>query len=364
MGDPDMIVFDAHCDAPSQMYRLRDFGVDNAFAQVDFPKMRRGGVDASFFALYVPPTLDADAAFGYAQALLGSLQVQLDRCPQQVALATTKESLEENIRKELISIFIGIENGTPLLGGAGLAANLKDFYQSRVRYVTLVHSRDNALGDSCAGPGLHGGLSELGREAVAEMNRLGMLIDLAHAAPATISDVLDCSKRPVAFTHGCCAALHPHKRNLSDAQLRAIAEKGGFAGISIYPDFLSGTYAEELARTGLGARLGVEDAFIEDPADAGRRTAWEAVQRQLQALPRPGADCVARHIDHAVRVAGIGTVGIGTDYDGIEVAAAGLEDISGFSLIFDALRRLGYKDDALEKIAGANLLRVLEDNQH
>ena len=359
-----MMLFDAHCDAPSQMLRLRDFGRDNAFAQVDFPKMRRGGVEASFFALYVPARLSAEEGLAYLERLLGSLQGQLAAHADQAAPAMDEESLRKNRRRGLLSLFLGIENGHPLTAGGDFGGLLRRFYSAGVRYVTLVHSADNALADSCTGKGRWGGLSPLGREAVAEMNACGMLIDLAHAAAKTIDDVLACSTRPVAFTHGCCAALYPHPRNLGDAQLTAIADRGGFVGISVYPAFLSRQYQEALQSSGPGAELEAEDAFIAHPEDPARRTAWEAVQRRLLALPRSGVADVAVHIDHAVRVAGIEHVGIGTDFDGIEVAAAGLDDISRLGLVLDALRKRGYGEDALEKIASGNLLRVLRDIQN
>ncbi len=351
-----MIVLDAHCDAPSQMVRLRDFGVDNAFAQVDFPKMRRGQVDASFFAAYVPARLQGQAATDYANRLLDECFRQVSQNADAVAFARCSGGVRRNRKAGLNSVILAIENASAIQEDFGL---LKTFYRRGVRYITLTHSADNQVGDSCTGVGTWGGLSPFGKTLVPEMNRCRMLIDVAHAADTTICDVLALSSRPVAYTHGGCRALASHRRNLPDELIRGIAEAGGVVCISIYPPFLSDDFVRTLAESGLEEKMSVEDAFIADPADPAKRAAWEAVQLELQALPRPGVDRVADHIEHAVSVAGIDHVGIGTDYDGIEVTVAGLEDISRFPALWDELRRRGFSARDLTRLAGANLLRLL-----
>ena len=351
-----MIVLDAHCDAPSQMVRLRDFALDNAFAQVDFPTMARGGVDASFFAAYVPAVLTGQAATDWACKLLDEAQRQVAACAGSVALARCAGGVRRNRRAGLTSVLLGIENASALQESFEL---LQEFHRRGVRYVTLTHSADNQVGDSCTGQGTWGGLSPFGRRLIPEMNRRRMLIDVAHAADSTIRDVLALSERPIAYTHGACRALASHRRNLPDELIRGIAERGGVVCISIYPPFLDDAFVRTLAESGLEARLSVEDAFIKDPADPAKRAAWEAVQRELQALPRPGVARIVDHIEHAVGVAGVDHVGIGTDYDGIEVTAAGLEDVSRFPALWDEMRRRGFSRGDISRIAGANFLRVL-----
>ncbi|MBQ6244956.1 MAG: dipeptidase [Bacteroidales bacterium] len=351
-----MIVLDAHCDAPSQMVRLRDFALDNAFAQVDFPKMARGGVDASFFAAYVPAALTGQAATDWARKLLDEAQRQVAACAGSVALARCAGGVRRNRRAGLTSVLLGIENASALQESFDL---LQEFHRRGVRYVTLTHSADNQVGDSCTGQGTWGGLSPFGRRLIPEMNRRRMLIDVAHAADSTIRDVLALSERPIAYTHGACRALASHRRNLPDELIRGIAERGGVVCISIYPPFLDDAFVRTLAESGLEARLSVEDAFIKDPADPAKRAAWEAVQRELQALPRPGVARIVDHIEHAVGVAGVDHVGIGTDYDGIEVTAAGLEDVSRFPALWDEMRRRGFSRGDISRIAGGNFLRVL-----
>ena len=351
-----MIVLDAHCDAPSQMVRLRDFGVDNAFAQMDFPKMERGGVSASFFAAYVPASKQGDDATDWARRLLDETDRQVAANAGRVAYARCAGGVRRNSRAGLTSVLLGIENASALQESFDL---LREFYRRGVRYVTLTHSADNQVGDSCTGSGTWGGLSPFGRRLIPEMNRRRMLIDVAHAADTTIRDVLELSQRPIAYTHGGCRALASHRRNLPDELIRGIADGGGVVCISIYPPFLDDAFVQTLAASGLEEKMSVEEAFIQDPADPRKRAAWEAVQRELQALPRPGVDRVADHIEHAVSVAGIDHVGIGTDYDGIEVTVRGLEDVSCFPLLWDELRARGFSRNEVARIAGGNLLRVL-----
>jgi len=342
------------------MYRLRDFGCDNAFAQVDFPKMVRGGVDASFFAAYVPARLQGGEATDYARRLIDEVDRQVAANADRVAYARCSDGVRRNRKAGKTSVLLGIENASALQESFDL---LHAFYKRGVRYVTLTHSADNQVGDSCTGQGTWGGLSPFGKRLIPEMNRRRMLIDVAHSADSTIRDVLALSAKPVAYTHGACRALASHRRNLPDGLIRGIADGGGVVCISIYPPFLDDGFVQTLAASGLEAKMSVEDAFIQDPGNAGKRAAWEAVQRELQELPRPGVGRMADHIEHAVSVAGIEHVGIGTDYDGIEVTVAGLEDISSFGKIFDELRKRGFSRRDISLIAGKNMLRVLKENR-
>lgn len=355
-----MIVLDAHCDAPSQMYRLRDFGIDNTRGQVDFPKMKRGGVDASFFAAYIPASRKPEEATGYADALIDAVDAQIEANPDKAAYARCPGEVRSNKAKGLVSVLLGIENSSPIRRSEAL---LDHFKARGVRYITLTHSADNLVGDSCSGSGTWGGLSPFGKEFIGWMNDRGMLIDLAHSADNTIKDVLAVSKYPVAYTHGCCRELASHKRNLPDGLIKGIAETGGIVCMSIYPCFLSDEFTKLLSTTGLEKKMWMEDDYIANPSDKARMAAWWAVQDELSALARPGAERIADHIEHAVEVAGIDHVGIGTDYDGIEVTADGFEDISKFSSLWPVLKDRGFSDTDLEKIAGDNFLRVLTEVQ-
>ena len=353
-----MLVFDSHVDTPSQLIRLRNLGIDNRYGHVDFPKLRRGGVGGSFFALYTPPETAPDAATRYALEMISAVYDAVDANPDLAALAFSPEEAEENAKEGLFSVFIGMENGAPIQQSLSL---LRTFYRLGVSYVTLTHNGDNAIADSAAEGKRWHGLSPFGKEVVAEMNELGMMIDLSHASDETFWDCIRLSTAPVVATHSCCRALCGHRRNLTDEMLRALGEADGYVGINFCPSFLSDRFASDPADAALMEEADrAEAAFIADPADPERVRAWEQMQDRVETIWRPGVKEVVDHIDHAVELAGIDHVGIGSDYDGILVAPAGLENVSKIGLVFDEMRRRGYDAGQVEKVAGKNLLEVMK----
>jgi membrane dipeptidase len=192
------------------------------------------------------------------------------------------------------------------------------------------------------------------------MNRLGMLVDVSHISDSSFYDVLETSTRPVVATHSCCRALCDHPRNMTDEMIKDLAAAGGVIQINFYPLFLDGGFKHVLDRSGImeyGERI--ESEFIADPANSARRAAWNKVQDELNALARPSYKLIADHIDHVVSLVGIDHVGIGSDYDGIEVTPQGMEDISRMPVLFDELRTRGYAESDLSKIASGNFFRIL-----
>ena len=355
-----MFVLDSHCDTPSQILRLRDLSLDNEYAHVDFPKLKRGEVDAAFFALYVPASLDADpaGAYEYAMKLLDGVHKAVDSNPELAALAVTEEEAKRNKADGLFSVFIGLENASPI----DCLEKIKILHDKGVRYVTLCHSANNEICDSCAPKQKKwGGLSPFGKEVVTEMNRLGILIDVSHVSDDTFYDVLKYSSKPVVATHSCCRALCNHPRNMTDDMIRALAAAGGVIQVNFYPLFLDGGFAEILNDSGIEERgEAIEKEFISDPSNPEKKAAWNAIQAELQALPRPSYKLIADHIDHVVALVGVNHVGLGSDYDGIEVTPDGMEDVSMMPKLFDELRARGYNETDLCKIASGNFFRVLE----
>ena len=353
-----MFVLDSHCDTPSQILRLRDLSVDNEYSHVDFPKLKRGGVDGAFFALYVPASLDTEEAYAYSQRLLDAVHSTVAQNPAAVRLTVSEPEAKNNKSEGVFSMFLGLENGSPV--GKSMD-RLQEFYDAGVRYVTLCHSRDNQICDSCASAsGKWGGLSPFGKEVIAEMNRIGMLVDVSHISDAAFYDVIRCSQRPVVATHSCCRALSDHPRNMTDDMIRALASEGGVIQINFYPLFLDVNFRNTLSASGImDYGEAVEEAFIKDPADPSKRAAWNEVQKALTELQRPSFKLIADHIDHAVSLVGIDHVGLGSDYDGIEVTPDGMEDISMMPRIFDELRSRGYTESDLSKIASENFFRIL-----
>ncbi len=352
-----MFLLDSHCDTPSHILRLRDMAVDGKYAHVDFPKLRRGGVDGAFFALYTPASLSASESYIHASKLLQGVRSVLKFHKDKARLATTRSEAYKNKADGLFSIFLGLENGAAL--GSSLE-RIEEFHEAGIRYITLCHSRNNQICDSCAEGGGWNGLSKFGKDVVRVMNRLGMLVDVSHISDASFYDVLETSSKPVVATHSCCRALCDHPRNMTDAMIKDLAAAGGVIQINFYPLFLDGNFKHVLEQSGImeyGERI--ESEFIADPASSTKRAAWNKVQDELIALTRPSFKLIADHIDHVVSLVGIDHVGIGSDYDGIEVTPQGMEDISRMPVLFEELRSRGYTDSDLSKIASDNFFRIL-----
>ena len=355
-----MFVLDSHCDTPSQILRLRDLSLDNDHSHVDFPKLKRGRVDGAFFALYIPASMDDDPskAYEYAMRLLEGVNVTLESHPDSAVLTVSEEDAVRNQDNGLFSVFIGLENASPI----DCVDKVKELYDKGVRYVTLCHSGNNAICDSCA-PKIKkwGGLSPFGKEVVAEMNRLGILIDVSHVSDDTFYDILKYSTKPVVATHSCCRALCNHPRNMTDDMIKALAAAGGVIQINFYPLFLDEGFSRILDESGISERGElIEKEFIADPSDPDKRAAWNKIQDEIMALPRPSYKLIADHIDHVVSLVGVDHVGIGSDFDGIEVTPDGMEDVSMMPNLFDELRTRGYTDDDLSKITSGNFFRILE----
>jgi len=347
-------MYDSHQDTPSQLLRLRDPGIDNNYSHVDFPKLKKGGVDGAFWALYTPPDYNPSLAEAYATRLLDVVFAAAEKYPDTAAVTLSPTDAADNIGKGLFSIFIGMENGLPI--GTSLE-KLHAFWRRGVRYITLTHNADNAIADSAAGHATWGGLSPFGREVLKEMNRLGIMVDLSHSADSTFWDCIKLSKAPVIASHSCCRALCSHRRNLTDDMLRALADVDGYVGINFCPDFLSDEFGKGYESI-LEEADAAEAAFIESPADASRIEAWHKAQDSLAVVPRPGVKEVVDHIDHAVEICGIDHVGIGSDFDGILLAPTGLDNVSMMPLVFTEMNRRGYSKEDIEKVSGKNLMNV------
>ena len=354
-----MFLLDSHCDTPSQILRLRDLSMNNDHAHVDFPKLRKGGVDGAFFALYVPASKSEDDAYAYSKRLLDGVRTSLNANADVAALATSVYQAYANKEAGLFSVFLGLENGSPI---GHSPDRLHEYHDAGVRYVTLCHSRDNQICDSCASAtGRWGGLSPFGKELVRNMNDMGMLVDVSHISDNAFYDVVECSSKPVVATHSCCRALATHPRNMTDDMIRVLAAHGGVIQINFYPLFLDSGFSEILSASGImeyGEKI--EEEFIKDPADPRKRSAWNKVQDDLQNLAGPSFTRIADHIDHAVEIAGIDHVGLGSDFDGIEVTPSGLEDISFMPVLLEELSARGYSESDIAKIAGENFFRVMD----
>ena len=363
----DAAVVDMHCDTIRRAMAGEDLTKDLATGHIDIPKLKRGGVDLEVFACFAPPPTNDSEKFQSAKGVFAQIEAVhglVEKNPGDLALVLSSQDANA-AKNEKTGVLIGIEGGYAIENDLVL---LREFYRAGVRLMTLTHWTATDWADASGDPKpVHGGLTDFGEKVVAEMNRLGMIIDVSHSHDETFWDVLRLSKAPIVASHSCCRALAPHFRNLSDEMLKALAEKNGVVGINFYRGFLrdgfdqaeSAVLAEVAAAKGLPADWAAIDRL--EPAAqekflADFRKRWDEVKRTL---PVVDVASVVDHIDHVVQVTGDADhVGLGSDFDGISDPPAGLENAGLLPNITKELVRRGYKPADIRKILGGNFLRV------
>jgi len=317
----------------------------------DLARLAAGQVGAQFWSVYVPGEVKDS---GYARIQLEQIDIArriISQYPDRLALALTAADIEREFRQHRIASLIGMEGGHAIENSLGA---LRVYYGLGARYMTLTHNVTTDWADAALDSARHGGLTPFGREVVREMNRLGMLVDLSHVSPGTMSAALDVTEAPVIFSHSAARALVDHPRNVPDSILRRLPANGGIVMVTFVPAFVSAEAAVLDLR-----HMAREKELKQTVSDrAERRRALEAWDRD-NPQPRATLAQVADHIDHIRQVAGTDHVGIGSDFDGIDHVPIGLEDVSHFPDLFAELARRGWSDVDLGKLAGRNLLRVL-----
>lgn len=362
-------VFDGHNDLPWQYYKrhdnrlsemdvARDLDELDPPLHTDIPRLRKGGVAAQFWSVYVP--IDQyDGKAGDAAAVMEQMDVVrrlVERYPDDLALALSADDVEAAVSEGKIASLMGIEGGHAIENSLGV---LRSLYATGARYMTLTHGLSLSWADSATDIPRHDGLTEFGVAVVQEMNRLGMLVDLSHVSEAAMHDALDASVAPVIFSHSSARAITDHPRNVPDSVLQRMSENGGVVMVTFVTGFVSQAQRDwYLAHDGEAARLGAVyklDPQMQEKALA----AWKTDN------PMPGASLsdVADHIDHVRKVAGIEHVGLGGDFDGITDVVNGLEDVATYPALFDELRRRGYSETDLLAIGSGNVMRVLSANE-
>jgi membrane dipeptidase len=354
------IVIDTHADTPQAMldqdYDLAD---PSGPYMVSIPKMRAGHLGAEFFSIWVDVTWPKQDLIHRALDLIDVTYQQVARHADALGLATTADDIERLHREGKIAILMGVEGGHEIEGDLHA---LDIYYRLGVRYMTLTHTAVDELGDSSGDQPHWNGLSPLGREAVRRMNRLGMMVDISHVSDKTFYDALAASQAPLIASHSSCRALCSAPRNMTDDMIRALAKNGGVMDINFFSGFLTQAYANgfKSIEKEMNAEIAAARARY---AQQGKQLPYvervKIEQRLTKNLPVPSYTAIADHIDHAVRVGGIDHVGLGSDFDGIESAPKGMEDVSKIPDLVRELARRGYNEQDLEKILGGNVLRVM-----
>lgn len=367
-----ILTIDSHCDTPMMMLRPGwDVGQRHEPGQkesgkIDLPRMKEGGLDALFFAIYVgqgPLTEEGYAkARERAQQLIQAVHQMVKDYSEVIGLALTPEDAYRLKREGKLIAFMGMENGYPVDRNLSL---LEDYYQLGIRYLTLCHSQDNDICDSATdrtNPEDRG-LSDFGRQVVKTCNRLGIMVDVSHISDKSFWDVLKVSEAPVIASHSSCRALCNSPRNLSDEMIRALAKKGGVIQICFLSSYVrqpKPNPERDKALKELEAKYGGNIRALQD--EALRQKAMEEFNEIRRRFPQEMATVkdVVDHIEHVIKIAGIDYVGIGTDFDG-GGGVEGCNDISEMYRITVELLRRGYKEKELTKIWGGNLMRVFDE---
>jgi membrane dipeptidase len=321
--------------------------------QTDLPRMKKGGMGAQFWSVWIPNEMKGDEAIRVTLEEIDIVHRMVDRYPERLEMASTAADIRRIEKAGKIASLIGVEGGHQI---GNSPAALRQFYALGARYMTLSHSKNNDWADSATDDPVHDGLTPFGKAIVHEMNRLGMIVDISHVSPKTMRDALAATKAPVIFSHSSARALMDHPRNVPDDVLALLPANGGVVMVNFFPGFLSTAYRERsAARDAEEARL--KNLYSGQPER--RKAALEAWD---SAHPRVDATLaeVADHVEHVRKVAGIDHVGIGSDFDGIDgTAPKGLEGVETYPALLAELARRGWSDSDLAKLAGGNLLRAM-----
>ena len=355
---PTPIIVDGHIDTPQRMLdRHDDISARRTDGQVDIPRMKEGGLTAAFFSIWVDARYGPGSAYRRALDLIGAVKALADSNPD-VELATSADEVRGAAARGHIAALLGVEGGHAIENSL---EKLDSLYTLGVRYMTLTWNNGNDWAGSATDPRRGGGLTGFGKRVVRRMNELGMLVDVSHVSDSTFWDVVATSTRPVIASHSACRALAHHPRNLTDEQLQAIARTGGVVGINFYPVFLDDRFRREYEALRQRLRPQTDSIRARYRGRPGA-SAFEVdrfVGEHVAGLDVPGIGRLVDHIEHAVRVAGIDHVGLGSDFDGISALPVPMKDAASLPLLVAALTARGYGDSAVRKILGENFLRVL-----
>jgi len=351
----ESVGIDSHIDTIQRVMMGEDLGKRHDAGHADFPRLREGEMHAAFFALWAHVFFRGAEAVRRTLDLRDAMQSVLDEHADQIELATTASDIERIVKAHKIAALLTIEGGHSIDHDLHV---LRTYYRLGIRSMTLTHARNTNWADSASDTPANNGLTDFGRDVVHEMNRLGMIVDLAHVSDKTFYDALAVTTKPVIVSHSSMRAISNVPRNVSDEMLRALAKNGGVIGINFGMGFIHPKDAEVLRSA--------TDTEAEAPLLNGQALDEYAAENAQKLFGKRATvvatvEDVADHIEHAVKVAGIDHVGIGSDFDGIAGTANGLEDVSKMPSLIAALLNRGYGESELKKLLGQNHLRVIRN---
>jgi membrane dipeptidase len=356
------IVIDTHDDTTQRFFDPGfDLGARNALGSIDIPRMKEGGLGAIFFSIWIPSKVTGPEAVKRALSQIEAVHEQIRKHSNDLVLVTTAEGIREAHKQGKIAALIGVEGGHMIASDLGV---LRRYAALGARYMTLTHSGNAEWADSSTAKPEHNGLSEFGKDVVREMNRLGMIVDVSHVSDKTFADVLEVSKAPLFASHSDCRAICDAPRNMTDDMIRALAAKGGVIQINFHVGFLSQEFRNaEKSHPEWDKAIALEVQKRCGDRQGCQLIEGDSVTREYVLrgdLPRVEWTKIIEHIDHAVKIAGIDHVGLGSDFDGANMPF-GMEDASKLPRITNALLEKGYSEGDVKKILGENTLRVMAE---
>ncbi|MBV1915680.1 MAG: dipeptidase [Pseudomonadales bacterium] len=353
-----IIIVDTHIDAPFRLTRdYQDLTHETPRGEFNFAKAKKGGLDVAFMSIYIPAKYQTEGgARKLANQLIDSVEAMVGRAPESFALGLNVQQVRDNHKNGLVSLAMGIENGAAI---EGELSNVEYFYDRGVRYITLTHGKANLISDSSYDDNRPwGGISQFGKEVIAEMNRLGMMIDISHLSDQAALQAVELSAVPVVATHSSIRKFIPgFERNMDDALLKAMAKKGGVIQINF-----GSTFVDNDARNWQTEYVSLFKAHLaENKLDrfSAEAKQFTADYRTKKPFPYAPIERVVDHIDHVRDVVGIEHVGFGSDFDGVgNTLPDGLKTVEDYPALIEALLRRGYSETEIAQIASGNLLRV------
>ena len=356
------IVVDTHDDTTQRFMDGKfDLGPRSSSGSIDIPRMREGNLSAIFFSIWMPSKVTGPEAVDKALDQIDAVREQVRKHSNDLVLATTASEIREAHKQGKIAALIGVEGGHMINSDLGV---LRSFAALGVRYMTLTHSGNDEWADSSTDKAVHNGLTDFGKNVVREMNRLGVMVDISHVSDKTFYDALEVSKAPLFASHSSCRAICDAPRNMTDQMMKELAAKGGVVQINYHVGFLSQEFRDaEKANPEINKAIAAE--VMKRCGDnegcqliEGDRITREYVEQGK--LPRVDFAKIIEHIEHAVKVAGVDHVGLGSDFDGANMPF-GMEDATKLPKITEALLQKGYSEGDVKKILGENTLRVMSE---
>jgi membrane dipeptidase len=361
------ILIDTHNDAlANQLITKADLGKLQKTGNFDLVRAKQAGLDVQVFSVWCGDQYGNGTAYAFANREIDSLDALIKRNPDKMVLVRTSKELKDAVKQKKLAAMIGVEGGHMIEGRLNYIDSL---YKRGMAYLTLTWNNSTAWASSARDETLHSdtlkhtGLTDLGKQVVRKLNKLGVMIDLSHPGEQTFKDVLAITTKPVIASHSCAYALNQHRRNLKDYQLRAIAKNGGVVFVNFYSGFLDSTYNNRHEAYLLKHKTEL-DSLIKIYNDYDLASIrLNAINKTEADAFRPPLSLLIKHIDYMVKLMGVDYVGIGSDFDGAESYPLGLDSVTDYPKITAELIKIGYSEVNINKILGGNFIRVLKANK-